>query len=128
VIAVTAGSYGAFADRLPEKERAAAWEAAWKAYQMMYQAQAAAVDHFPLHLKGELLGGLAQAAQRTGHTTEASEYLDRIVRTMPGTAYAATAQKWIDDPASAAKSKMVCQSCHEPGRLAARTATLEATK
>jgi hypothetical protein len=126
VIAITGGVYSVFADRLPEPQRTAAWAAAYKAYQSMYQLQSGGVDRFPLHLKGELLGGLAQAAQRTGRKEEAAQLLDRIVKTMPGTAYATMAQKWIDNPEVAAKTKVTCQSCHEPGRLEARKAALVA--
>ena len=128
VTAVTAGSYALFADRLPEPYRVAAWSAAYKAYGKMWQEQAGAVDHFPLHLKGELLAGMAQSAQRTGHAVEGAQFLERIVKTMPGTAYASMAQKWIDAPEVAATTKLTCQSCHDAGRLAARTAAFAAAK
>jgi hypothetical protein len=78
----------------------------------------------PLHFKGELLAGMAQSAQRTEHAAESAEFLERIVKTMPGTAYAAAAEKWMASPEAASRTKVTCQSCHEPGRLAARTSAL----
>ena len=82
----------------------------------------------PLHLKGELLGGMAQTAQRTGHATEAAEFVERILTSMPGTAYAAVAQKWKDEPQAAANTSLLCHSCHDAGRLEARKATLATAK
>ena len=86
------------------------------------ELQKSAVDQLPVHLKGELLGGLAQAAERLGDREEAKGYLKRIVDTMPGTPYQARAQKWLDEPETAGKSAIVCQTCHEPGRLKNRLA------
>jgi tetratricopeptide (TPR) repeat protein len=125
VLAITGGVYSVFGDRLPEPQRSAAWAAAYDAYRAMYQVQSLGVDRMPVHLKGELLAGMAQSAQRTGHQEEAAQFLDRIVKTMPETPYASMAQKWIDKPEIAATTKVTCQTCHEPGRLAARTAALK---
>jgi tetratricopeptide (TPR) repeat protein len=128
VIAITGGSYSQLADRLPEPQRAAGWQAAYQAYRMLLQAQKDQVDGFPLHLKGELLGGLALTAQRTGRADEAGPYLERIVQSMPGTAYATAARRWIERPETRAKSSVACHSCHEPGKLEARKAALAAAK
>ncbi len=125
VLAVSGGIYAVFADRLPEPQRTAAWITSYEAYRALYKVQEGAVEKFPLHMKGELLGGLAQAAQRTEHKEESAALLTRIVQTMPDTPYAVTAQKWIDNPDAAAKTKIVCQTCHEPGRLEARKAALK---
>jgi len=124
VLAVTGGSYAVFADRLPDKLRAEAWAASYKAYSALWQAQAGLLEHFPLHIKGELLAGMAQSAQRTGHPAESAEFVSRIVNTMPKTPYASMAQKWMDNPETASRTKLTCMSCHEPGRLAARTSAL----
>jgi tetratricopeptide (TPR) repeat protein len=128
VIAITGGSYSQIADRLPEPQRTAGWKTAYQAYHAMLAAQKDQVDQLPLHLKGELLGGLALTAQRTGKGDEAGPYLERIVKTMPGTAYATAAQRWIERPETRAKSSVACHSCHEPGRLEARKAALAAAK
>ena len=73
----------------------------------------------PRHLRGELLGGLAQSAQRTGRTRELGEYLDKILKLLPDTPYEPIARKWKDDPNSASGARIACLTCHAPGRLAA---------
>jgi hypothetical protein len=128
VQAIVAASQGMFADGLPEPQRRAAWDASYAAFRVMWKLQEAGVDRMPLHIKGELLGGMAQTAQRTGRAEEASQFVERILTSMPGTAYAAVAQKWKDSPEMAAKTTLLCHSCHEPGRLEARKATLAAAK
>jgi hypothetical protein len=128
VVAIVGAGSGQLADRLPEPQRSAAWQASYKGYRMMFEGQKDQVDELPLHLKGELLSGLAVTAQRTGRSDEVGPFLQRIVQTMPGTAYATAAQRWLDRPETQAKSSIACQSCHEPGRLAARTAALATAK
>ncbi len=128
VSAVTAGMNSIFADRLPEKLRGAAWETAYKEYQALWKAQSQIVKSLPLHLKGELLGGLAESAQRTGHDKEFAEYLDKLIEYVPNSAYARAAKEWKDDPMTAKGTRMTCLSCHNAGRLAARRAALDAQK
>ena len=117
-----------FADRLPERFRRDAWNTAYKAYSTLWKLQGAQLDKLPLHIKGELLGGMAQSAQRSDHAAESAEFVQKILATMPGTAYAGVAQKWVDSPATAAKTNLACHSCHEPGRLEARKAALAQAK
>lgn len=124
VAAVTGGTFGFLADRLPEQYRAAAWSQAYDAYQALWKQQSAFVDKLPLHIRGELLAGLAQSAQRTGHTQEMEQYLDKIVTQMPDSPYASVANQWKSDPKSAATTSMTCMTCHKPGRLADRLAEL----
>ena len=124
-IAVTGGSNMLLADRLPGKYRAAAWAQAYEGYQMLWKFQASSVERLPLHLKGELLGGLAQAAQRTGRTEELNQYLDKILVVLADTPYASVAKKWKENPKAAANSSITCLSCHDAGRLNARMASLE---
>ena len=124
VVAVTGGTYTIFADRLPEEYRGAAWSQAYDAYQALWKLQAPAVEKLPLHLRGELLGGLAQSAQRTGRTREAMEYLDKILALLPDTPYEPIAKQWKKDPEMAAGTSLTCLTCHAPGRLAARRAAL----
>lgn len=122
--AVTGGSYVVLADRLPKEYRAAAWSQAYDAYQLLWKQQAPIVDKLPVHIRGELLGGLAQAAQRTGHTQEAEQYLDKILEVLRDTPYEPVAKQWKKKPEAAANSSITCLSCHEGGRLSARLATL----
>jgi hypothetical protein len=124
VPAITGGSYALLADRLPKENRAAAWAQAYDSYQMLWKQQASSVEKLPLHFRGELLGGLAQSAQRTGRTQELDQYLDKIFTVLGGTPYESVARKWKDNPKTAASTSITCLSCHEPGRLAARVSAL----
>lgn len=124
VAAITGGSYVLLADRLPEENRPAAWSQAYQSYQLLWKQQASAVEKLPLHFRGELLGGLAQSAQRTGRTQEVEQYLDKIIAVMQKTPYESVARKWRENPRSAASTSITCLSCHEPGRLAARVSML----
>jgi hypothetical protein len=120
VPAIIGGTFSLFADRLPESHRAAAWRQAYDAYALMWKEQAAIVEKLPVHHRGELLGGLAQAAQRTGRTEEVGQYLDRMLVLLQGTPYETTARQWKADPSVAATSHLTCKNCHNPGRLAPR--------
>jgi hypothetical protein len=122
--AVYGGTYATLGDRLPEAERAAGWKGAYEAYREIYKAQEKTVDKMPLHLKGELLAGLAMSAQRTGKTEEATQWTAKIIDSMPGTPYAARALTWKNKPELMSRTSLACQSCHEQGRLAARQAAL----
>jgi hypothetical protein len=125
VAATTAGIYSLFADRLPEDKRAPAWATAYECYQALWKAQERAIDRLPLHLKGELLGGLALSSQRTGHDKELAGYLDKILAVTPDSAYGQAAKKWKEDPKAARNTPISCLSCHAQGRLAARRAELD---
>jgi hypothetical protein len=125
VAATTAGVYVLMADRLPEELRGPAWATAYASYQALWKQQARFVEQLPLHLRGELLGGLAQSAQRTGRTKELAEYLAKIRAVAPDSAYARVAKQWQEDPKAAATTRITCLTCHAPGRLAERRAALQ---
>lgn len=124
VFAIIGGSLSVFADRLPQDVRAGAWSQAYDAYSLLWKFQGPAVDKLPVHFRGELLAGLAQAAQRTGRTEETAQYLDRLLTSLAGTPYEAEAKRWKADPSVAATSKITCKNCHNPGRLSAQLRTL----
>ena len=128
VTAATAGIYSIFADRLPEKLRGPAWATAYDSYQLLWKNQERFAQTLSLHLKGELLGGLAESAQRTGHQKELDEYLDKILKVAPNSAYAKVARQWKDDPTAATRTRITCLSCHAAGRLEARQAALRKEK
>lgn len=128
VLAVTGGSFGLFADRLPKEHRAAAWERAYNAFQGLYKQQGGMLEKFPVHFRGEVIGGLTQAAMRTGRTQEANEMLEKMLVMLAGTPYEPTAKKWKADPKSAANSSLICMNCHEPGRLEATLTKLNTAK
>jgi hypothetical protein len=86
----------------------------------VWRVQGSEVDKLPVHHKGELLAGMAQFAQRSGHLAESIQFLDKILTAMPGTPYAAAAKKWVDSPDLIAKTNLTCKSCHDAGRLEAQ--------
>ncbi|HSB09433.1 MAG TPA: hypothetical protein VLM38_07950 [Blastocatellia bacterium] len=117
VAAVTGGSFALFADRLPKEYRAAAWASAYDNYLTLYKLQAGIIDKLPVHLKGEVLAGLATAAQRTGRKDETAQYVDKMLAVLGGTPYEPMAQKWKANPESASKTSLLCMTCHDAGRL-----------
>jgi tetratricopeptide (TPR) repeat protein len=116
---ITGGTYAVFADRLPKEYRNVAWSRAYDAFQELWKAQGAAVDKLPVHIRGELLGGLAVSAMRTGREEEAMRHLDKILAVLANTPYEPAAKKWKENP-KAADTSITCLTCHEQGRLAAR--------
>jgi hypothetical protein len=124
VAAITGGTYVVLADRLPKENRPAAWSQAYDSYQLLWKHQAPIVEKLPVHIRGELLGGLAQSAQRTGRTEELSQYIERILTVMRDTPYEPVARKWKANPEAAVKTSITCLTCHDSGRLAARLTAL----
>jgi hypothetical protein len=125
VAAIAGGTYSVFADRLPEPHRGTAWADAYAAYSLLWQQQGPAMQNLPVHHRGEVIGGLAQAAQRTGRTGEIGPHLDRMLTLLKDTPYESTAQQWKANPASAATTKLTCKNCHNPGRLAPQLQALQ---
>ncbi len=113
--AIAGATYVTFGDRLPKEHRAAAWSQAYDSYQALWKQQAPVVNQLPLHLRGELLGGLAASAMRTGRTEESTQHLDKIIATLSNTAYESVARKWKKDPKAAENTRITCLSCHESG-------------
>jgi len=124
VPAIIGGTFSLFADRLPDAYRPAAWNEAYEAYSLLWKAQAPILDKLPVHHRGELLGGLAQSAQRTGRIEEMNQHLERMITVLQGTPYEATAKHWKSDPTVAATTRLTCKNCHNPGRLGPRLAEL----
>lgn len=118
VQATTGGSIVVMANELPEKHYAPLMERARIHFARLYAMQSRAVPQLPLHIKGELLAGVAETEFRVGDRERARAVLNQIVTDMPGTPYAKSAAMWLAAPAKVTKdTKLVCQSCHEPGRL-----------
>lgn len=128
VAAITGGTMAVFADRLPDKHRAAAWAQAYDSYSLLWKQQSAQIEQMPVHFKGEVLAGLTQSAQRTGRSDEAAQYLDKMLVILANTPFEPTAKKWKADPASAATTNLTCKNCHGPGRLSARLKALEVVR
>jgi hypothetical protein len=127
VWAIVGGTNATLGPRLPATEQKAAWEQGYGAYAQLMRMQSAIVPKLPLHMRGELLTGLAQTAQRSGRVVEAETYLDQIVTTLTDTPYAKLAQEWKSNPKARAAGNLTCRTCHAPGTLAARLAEVSRT-
>ncbi len=125
VAAIVGGSSAIFADRLPKEYRAAAWTTAYDNYLVLYKLQAPFIDKLPVHLRGEVLAGMAQSAQRTGRKEESAQYIDKMLAVLGNTPYESVAKKWKADPDSAANTSITCMTCHDAGRLAVRMSDLK---
>lgn len=89
----------------------------------MFRAQEQGLDKLPPHLKGEVLGGLADTEHRLGNTEQARTYLRRIVESMPDSPYERRARQWLEQPERISRdNRMMCLSCHDAGRLKYRIA------
>src|SRR5262249_15831249 len=110
VAAVTGGLYVVLADRLPQEYPAPASSPAYDSYQILWKLQAPAVERLPVHMRGELLGGLAQSAQRTGRTEEVTQYLDKILAYMRDTPYESIAKQWRANPEAAVDNRITCRT------------------
>ena len=128
VAAITGGTYVVLTDRLPKEYRAAGWAIAYDSYKLLWKYQGSAVQKLPLHLRGELLAGLAQSSQRTGHREETAEYVDKILAVLSNTPYESVAKSWKANPEAAANATITCLSCHDAGRLNSRLTALNSSK
>ena len=116
--ATAGGTLMLFAGRLPERHYKTAVTKAREQYVALYQMQESVIDRLPAHFKGEALAGMAEVEFRVGSRDTANVYLDKLIASMPGTRYAEIAQTWRTAPDRVTKTdRLVCQSCHEAGRL-----------
>lgn len=126
VAAVTGGIGVVFADKLAEKDRAFWWPKAYESFKRLETEQMGGIARFPVHMKGELLAGLAMGAQRTGRTDEVTKYLGLMEQHLAGSSYENLVKKWRENPEVAAKTNLGCKTCHDPGRLEPSKARLTA--
>ena len=115
--AIYGGVFALFADRLPVDRRRAGWEIVRARYGQLAERQKAYFEKLPVHMRGEVLAGLAQAEFRLGNDESGREVMNRIVTTLAGTPYEPRAKKWLAEPAVIAKSSITCLTCHDAGRL-----------
>jgi hypothetical protein len=64
------------------------------------------------HGRGEVLAALADGYDRSGEKDKSREYLQRIVREIPGSEYAKRATAWLNDQAYPVGQR-TCIGCHE---------------
>jgi hypothetical protein len=126
VAAAVGGSWLLMADRMPKEHQAAAWSEAYASYQALWKLQSGILEQLPVHLRGELLGGLAESAQRTGRREEAATYVDKMLAVLRDTPYEPAAKAWKEKPEAAATRRLTCLSCHDGGRLDSRVKALGA--
>lgn len=119
VLAITGGSFAVFGDRLPAHLRTDAWRRVRENYTAIRAIQTPYWNKLPVHDRGEITAGLAQAAQRLGEEELAKRLTAQLVAELPDTPYAVFGKRWLDKPETMAKSKLTCSTCHEPGRLEA---------
>jgi hypothetical protein len=120
VRATAGGTLAYFASQLPERHGQAAMEKAREHYAALWKAQSPVLAHLPLHIKGELLAGVAETEFRAGDRERAMAMLNTIVKELRGSGYAKTAEAWLAAPDKVTREeRLVCKSCHEPGRLQA---------
>ncbi len=112
------GTLVVLADRLPEGLRRGAWERTYQAYKRLNAMEQPRLDELAMHMKGEIIAGLAVATQRTGRDGELAAALTRVQEMLPKTPYAAVAKKWAEHQVSRTKVRLACISCHESSRLA----------
>lgn len=118
--ATAGGTLMLFAGRLPERHYQTAVRKAREQYVALYGMQEAVIDRLPAHFQGEALAGMAEVEFRMGSRDAANVYLDKLIATMPNTRYAQLAETWRNAPERVTKNdRLVCQSCHEAGRLGA---------
>jgi tetratricopeptide (TPR) repeat protein len=117
VLAITGGSWTSTAERLPVAFRADAHRRGYENYLALKQRQARFFDKLPVHMRGEVLAGLAQSSGRLGRSDEARKWLDEIVVNLPGTPYESRAKRWLANPELAESETMTCLTCHDAGRL-----------
>ena len=103
--------------------RREAWLKVRESYTALRELQKDQFDQFPDHFRGEVMAGLAQAAQRLGEAEKATALTRELVATLPGTPYAVFGKRWLDKPETMAQTKITCSSCHDAGRLQAVLAT-----
>ncbi|HEY3442067.1 MAG TPA: hypothetical protein VGK29_15010 [Paludibaculum sp.] len=117
--AISGGVWVVVADRLPAHLRREAWTNVKANYTALQADQKNSFEKLPSHMKGEVLAGLAQAAQRLGEQQELQGRLRDVVEQLPGSVYASRAKRWQEDPAVATSTSITCQTCHDAGRLEA---------
>lgn len=117
--AIMGGSYAVMSDRLPGKYKREGWQLVREHYTALRELQKADFDQLPPHFRGEVMAGLAQAAQRLGEEENAKRLTAELVAALPNTPYAVFGKRWLEKPETMAKSKLACSTCHDAGRLQA---------
>jgi tetratricopeptide (TPR) repeat protein len=80
-------------------------------YKRSLEIQKDRLDSLGTHARGELLIGLADGYARLGKDDQAASYFERIRAALPGTPYAASAEKWLQTK-TLGPHEAGCLGCH----------------
>ena len=80
-------------------------------FERVLEIQKPYFDTLGTHPRGELLIGLADGYARLGKNEQAAAFFERIRAALPGSAYAASAEKWLATKTLAPR-EAGCLGCH----------------
>ena len=80
-------------------------------FERAFELQKSYFDTLGTHPRGELLIGLADGYARLGKDEQATAFFERIRAALPGSAYAASAEKWLATKTLAPR-EAGCLGCH----------------
>lgn len=81
-------------------------------YEKTLQLQSAEFAKLPVHARGELLGGLAEAWNGLGETEKSQVYLRRMLDELPDSAYAHRAKELLEGSRKSGPLGTTCLGCH----------------
>jgi len=81
-------------------------------FEKALEIQAPNAANLGTHSLGELLGGLADGYRRLGNAEKSKEYLERMVKDLPGTPYERQARRWLSDLSAVGRQERFCLGCH----------------
>ncbi|HKV25242.1 MAG TPA: hypothetical protein VJN93_11680 [Candidatus Acidoferrum sp.] len=85
-------------------------------YEKVLQLQTAHFSELPVHARGELLGGLAEAWNGLGETEKSLNYRKLMIEELPETAYASRAKQTLEGEQKSGPLGTTCLGCHVPGK------------
>ncbi len=81
-------------------------------YERILHLQTSTFATLPMHSRGELLGGLAEAWQGLGDPEKSRSYLLRMKKELPNTAYSRHASEILAAPPKGGSLGTTCLGCH----------------
>jgi tetratricopeptide (TPR) repeat protein len=81
-------------------------------YEKILRLESPAFSKLPIHSRGELLGGLAEAWNGLGDKEKSKAYLQRMVVELPNTAYSNQANEILSAPSRTGALGTTCLGCH----------------
>ena len=81
-------------------------------YEKILRLQEPTLANLPVHARGELLGGLAEAWNGLGETEKSRSYLQRMAEQLPGTPYETKAKEVLAAAPKSGTLGTTCLGCH----------------